>query len=252
MILYFTGTGNSCYCAQMLSEQLGDTCRDIFDDLRSGAAAELTSQRPWIFVAPTYSWRLPRVFADWVRRSRFSGSREAYFVMTCGSDVGNAAPYNQALCREKGFHYCGTLPVVMPENYVAMFPVPGREEAEQIIAAARPVVEQGARWIREEKDFPPLSAGVKDRLKSGIVNHLFYPVCVKASPFFAADPCMSCGKCEAVCPLQNIRLEEGRPVWGSRCTHCMACICSCPAEAIEYGKASRGKPRYQCPPYSGK
>ena len=28
---------------------------------------------------------------------------------------------------------------------------------------------------------------------------------------------------------------------------CMACICGCPAEAIEYGKKSRGKPRYQCP-----
>ena len=28
------------------------------------------------------------------------------------------------------------------------------------------------------------------------------------------------------------------------CTHCMACICYCPAEAIEYGKKSLGKPRY--------
>ena len=25
---------------------------------------------------------------------------------------------------------------------------------------------------------------------------------------------------------------------------CMACICYCPKEAIEYGKKSRGKPRY--------
>ena len=27
-------------------------------------------------------------------------------------------------------------------------------------------------------------------------------------------------------------------------THCMACICYCPKEAIEYGKKSKGKPRY--------
>ena len=38
-------------------------------------------------------------------------------------------------------------------------------------------------------------------------------------------------------------------VKGGRCTHCMACICGCPAGAIEYGTASRGKPRYQCPEY---
>ena len=33
-------------------------------------------------------------------------------------------------------------------------------------------------------------------------------------------------------------------VWGKNCTHCMACICYCPKEAIEYGKKSKGKPRY--------
>ena len=36
------------------------------------------------------------------------------------------------------------------------------------------------------------------------------------------------------CPLNNIRLENGKPVWGKHCTHCMACICDCPKEAIEY------------------
>ena len=38
-------------------------------------------------------------------------------------------------------------------------------------------------------------------------------------------------------------LQNGKPVWGQDCTHCMACICYCPAEAIEYGKMSLGKPR---------
>jgi len=49
------------------------------------------------------------------------------------------------------------------------------------------------------------------------------------------------------CPLNNIRLNDSKPVWSKNCTHCMACICGCPSEAIEYGKRSRGKPRYQCP-----
>lgn len=44
--------------------------------------------------------------------------------------------------------------------------------------------------------------------------------------------------------MNNIHLENGKPLWGKNCTHCMACICYCPKEAIEYGKKSRGKPRY--------
>jgi len=49
------------------------------------------------------------------------------------------------------------------------------------------------------------------------------------------------------CPLNNIHLKENKPVWDKECTHCMACICKCPTEAIEYGKNSVGKVRYQCP-----
>lgn len=45
--------------------------------------------------------------------------------------------------------------------------------------------------------------------------------------------------------MNNIQLIDGKPVWGKNCTHCMACICYCPQEAIEYGKKSVGKPRYR-------
>ena len=249
MILYFSATGNSRYCAQLLARRLDDPCTDVFPFIRDGIGGEFTSETPWVFVAPTYSWRLPRVFADFLRNSRFSGSRDAYFVMTCGSDIGNAAPGNQALCGQLNLRCRGTLPVVMPENYIAMFRAPEQEEALGIIAAARPALEQAAACISAGQDFPDLRAGLVDRLKSGIVNTLFYRFQVKTGPFAVSDTCISCGKCRQVCPLGNIRLENGRPVWGKRCTHCMACICLCPTQAIEYGRASRGKPRYHCPEY---
>ena len=68
-------------------------------------------------------------------------------------------------------------------------------------------------------------------------------------PRKVTDACIGCGKCERVCVLKNISIREGRPIWGEECTHCMACICGCPTEAIEYGKRSQGKPRYQCKDY---
>lgn len=251
MIVYFTGTGNSRYCARMLADRLGDHCTDAFHFIRDGVAAELTSAKPWVFVCPTYSWQIPRVFADFIRAGRFSGSRDAYFVMTCGADTGSAADQNRALCRAKGFRCRGTLPVVMPENYIAMFSAPEQKEALDIVYAARPVLEKAAEAIRQGREFPARKTGAADRLKSGPVNSLFYRFNVKAKPFHVAGSCVSCGKCAAACPLGNIRMEQGLPVWGGRCTHCMACICGCPTGAIEYGKASQGKPRYQCPDYQG-
>ena len=70
MIVYFTGTGNSRYCAAFLGEQLGDSCLDVLPLLQSGAAADLRSERPWVFVTPTYAWRLPRLVRDLIRGGR--------------------------------------------------------------------------------------------------------------------------------------------------------------------------------------
>ena len=249
MIVCYSGTGNSRYAASLLADRLQDTVTDAVPFLRSGEAAALTSEAPWVFVSPTYAWRLPRLFADFLRRSRFSGSRDAYFVMTCGSEAGAPEKYLRALCDALGLRFRGLLEVIMPENYVAMFPVPAQEAAAKIVAAAVPVLEGGAEMIRAGADLPPRRTGLADRIKSGPVNPLFYRFCVRARPFRVTDACVSCGRCAAACPLGNIRMEAGRPVWGAACTHCMACICGCPKEAIEYGSASRGKPRWQCPPY---
>ena len=56
--------------------------------------------------------------------------------------------------------------------------------------------------------------------------------------------CIGCGQCAKRCPMNNVTIKDGKPVWGKVCTHCMACICYCPVGAIEYGKKSVGQPRY--------
>lgn len=249
MIVCFSGTGNTRWAADCLAHALGETVYDAFSAIREKKSATLTSERPWIFAAPTYGWQLPGVFTDFVRRADLAGSRDAYFVTTCGSDAGAPERELRALCAEKGLTFRGILEVVMPENYVAMFPVPDEDASARIIRRARPVLEGGAACIRRGCDFPVRRTGPADRLKSTWVNRFFTRVLVRSGPFRAEDACMGCGACAALCPTANIRMEDGRPLWGQDCIHCMACICRCPREAIEYGRISRGKRRYICPEY---
>ena len=107
-----------------------------------------------------------------------------------------------------------------------------------------PALRKVLAQLKAGQEFPPPRDNLYDRFMSGPVNPVFYRFFVKAEAFRATEACIGCGKCVELCPLNNIHLESGKPVWGKDCTHCMACICYCPKEAIEYGKKSRGKPRY--------
>ena len=249
MIVYFTGTGNSRYCAELLAETLSDEIIDSRPFIKDGIAAELISEKPWVFVGPVYAWQMARVFVDFIRAGSFSGNKKAYFVITCGAGIGSAGAYMDSLCKEKGFEYMGTHEAVMPENYVAMFPVPDEEKSRRIINIAAKRLEKRAEPIANGESFPAKKLGGKDKLLSGAVNKGFYKHYVKAKKFYTTDKCTSCGKCVKLCPLNNVSVDDGCVKWGENCTHCMACICYCPAEAIEYGKASIGKRRYKCPEY---
>jgi ferredoxin len=167
--------------------------------------------------------------------------------MTCGGDTGDAARYIKKLCREKGLDFMGLAPVVMPENYIALFDVPDKSSADAVIRKAEPVIQAAAERIRDGVPLPALQTGLRDRFMSSVVNPVFYAFVVKAKGFYTVSSCTGCGVCATLCPLNNVRLESGKPVWGDGCTHCMACICRCPAGAIEYKKNSQGKPRYVCP-----
>ena len=144
-------------------------------------------------------------------------------------------------------NYLGCIVISIHEYYFAIFSTQPREKALEIIRQSDGLIDRVASLILRGEKFPQAAMTLGDKINSAIVNHLFYPLFVHAKKFYATDDCISCGKCVKACPLNNIRLENGKPLWGGHCTHCMACICRCPREAIEYGKHSKGLVRYICP-----
>ena len=135
----------------------------------------------------------------------------------------------------------------MPENYIALFKTPDKNEALKIIEQAQQSILNTIEYIRSDLSFPEPEITFKDKLNSSFINTIFYPMFVHSKKFYVTEECISCGKCENICPLGNIKLQNGKPNWGENCTHCMACICRCPKEAIEYGKHSKYISRYTCP-----
>ena len=142
MILYFSGTGNSEYVAKRIGKAIGDEVVNLFDRIKGKDYSAVQSRRPWIVAVPTYAWRIPRVVQNWAERTEWSGSREVYFVLTCGDSIGNAEKYLIKLCEKKNLNCRGCMGIVMPENYIALFATPTPQQAEQIINRAEPVIDR--------------------------------------------------------------------------------------------------------------
>lgn len=244
MIIYFTGTGNSRHLARILSKELCVDLIDANESIKDGVSLDLYSEKPYIFLCPTYAWRIPKVFEKLIEKSRFNGCKNVYFILTCGDDNGNSRKYLEKLCNKKDFKLLGVEEIRMPENYLAMFDVPDKEKSERIIKRAEEKLSALARLIENNESFKVKTPSFTDKRKSDIVNILFYPMFVSARKFTVNNKCISCGKCEKLCPLNNIKITDGKPQWDKNCTHCMACICACPVEVIEYGKKSIGKRRH--------
>ena len=246
MVVFFSGTGNSRLCANVIAKALGDEVLDSFPYIRGRREAGLYSEKPWIFVAPIHAWLLPRAFAEFLTESRFSGCRDAYFVITCGSEIGAVERGLKGLCEEMELNFRGVMPIPMPNNYMLFSDLDTPEEAETILAATRLRMAEAAELIAAGAPFPRRKISIADAVKSAAIGPAFARFATDARPFYVTDACIGCGKCEKLCPKGNIVMMDGKPHWEDRCMQCLACINVCPEQAIEYGKKTVGKRRYYC------
>lgn len=247
MIIYFTGTGNSRFAAKRIAEATGDELFDCFEYIRSGKGADFTKAAVCVFVAPVYVSAPPLVFTDFIRRSRFSEGCPAYFVMTCAGAMGASPVYCKKSAEEKGLLYLGTAQIKLPQNYIPYFKTGTPEKNKEKIEAVLPELDRISEIISQSRVLPDPGTKAWERLSTPLVLKPYYKLFVRAKAFKATDSCIGCGKCAALCPLNNITMRDKKPVWGSNCTHCTACINLCPKDAVEYGKKTRGKPRYHGP-----
>ena len=246
MVLYFSATGNTEFIDQELAKRLDDECLNLLERFQQKDHTPIHSDKPFIICAPVYVCEMPRFMSKYLKEQTFTGSKEVYFIFTSGGYCGISGILAKELFRTKHMVYRGHAEFTMPRNYVANdhYPMLPKEEAEERILKAYQQLEQVVSQIRSGSNLTARHVYFFETLITVPFNPVWCRFKFTAKDFYVTDACIGCGKCEKLCPLSNIRLEEKKPVWSNQCTHCMTCIGNCPADAIEYGTISQQKEPY--------
>lgn len=231
--VYFSGTGNTRFCAERFAQKLGGKAFPIEDKAAAKALAESDEA---VLAYPVYYSSLPKIVRDFIEQNAalWQGKR-VFIIATMGAFSGDGAGCAARLLKKFGAEISGGLHVKMPDciGDVKLLKKPPEKNKEIIEAAARKI-DRTANDYRNEKP-PREGLNVFAHIAGLFGQRLWFGGKTKdytQNPKIDREKCVGCGRCEQLCPMNNIRVENGNAVAGGKCTMCYRCFSECPQKAI--------------------
>ncbi len=247
MIFYFSATGNSEFAAKELSHNTGDNnIINITECVREDKYSFVLKENEDIgFVFPVFYDGLPLIVADFVKKLEIKATPDTFVwaVITAGAHMGGSAYALKMMLSARWIFLSAAYSLTMPDNYIIMYNPCEKEHAKAKIKNAKVKIAQIADKIKS-KEKTETESSLFGQTKYDIMQRM-YKRMRGTKKFFADENCLACGKCADVCPISCIEMKNSKPVWNtSKCMHCTACINRCPTKALQYGKNTKNRNRY--------
>ena len=257
MIFCFSGTGNTRWAAERITDATGERLVVMSD---GNVHCALSKDERIGFCFPVHGWQPPRLVRNFIRHLTFSSeqplaSHYCYALVTCGDSIGLTMEMLNEDLEKKGLHASSTFSLVMPESYVCLpfmyTDTPQREKEK--INQANIDLEVYTRLITERrKDEHHTKRGFMPWVLSHVIGAHFNSRMISDRKFTVDTAnCIHCGLCAKVCPTRDIRMTgngdgASTPEWlhDGRCTCCLSCYHHCPRHAINYGSITRRRGQY--------
>jgi len=247
-IYYFSATGNSLVVAKDLARGLDNA--EFIPISKALKIPEATAYEVIGFVYPVYMFGLPLIVADFLKTVKIRPQTYVFSVTTLGGLPGRAHTLAKDILKKRGIDLACGFSVIMPGNYVPLYGAFSKERQNKIFTQQKIKTQEILSFIRQMKRSAIMEE--KPFLLSFLLYKMIYKIGsakipLSAQGFWVTEKCTKCGICAKVCPVENIRLTDGKPLWLTHCQHCMGCLQWCPVEAVQYQKMTLNKKRYHHP-----
>jgi ferredoxin len=259
LIVFFSGTGNTFYCANYLKERL----KHAGTEIRLGSVEHLPKRKiadydVLVVGFPVYACDVPKIVTDYLEGAPTTSLKRAYLFCTKGFYSGNALKNAAGILSASGYRVLGGADVAMPGSDGMAFLKEDSPAAKKMCGRDFSRIEsldRLAETIRSDsKDEKPdakqrrLSSNAFGPAATGLFRLAFTPAERWLAGRLRADEnCVRCGYCEKICPAGNIRVTDGGVRFGGTCFLCMRCVHQCPKAVVQIGKGTVGKMRWKGP-----
>jgi NAD-dependent dihydropyrimidine dehydrogenase PreA subunit len=198
------------------------------------AAAALWGAK-WELAMPVIDFGIPSLVRRFVKRLSCAAKEPYVFaVITCGGMPGASMAVLKRLLKRQGLE--------LSSGWILKFGLEQMTEGEW-----NAKITDIADHIRGKTATAFPAAGAMGFLTTDVANSLARCIIpTEDKKFRLAESCTGCGLCQRVCPVGNIKIENGKPVWQHRCQQCAACFSWCPQAAIS-GSCLAARTHYQSP-----
>lgn len=239
--IYFSGTGNSRYAAELFVSQIepGAGVHSIEDD---DVIDAIRSADTLVFSYPVMYSTVPKILRDFVvDHAELWKGKKVFVIATMGLFSGDGSGILARLLKRYGAVVVGGLHLKMPDSICdeKALKRPLQKNIEMIREARAKIAASAESW-RAGK---PTREGIgpQYRIAGFFGQRLYFGHKTKHYSDklkIDAGKCVGCGLCAKLCPMDNIVVTGGVAVPADRCTMCYRCINRCPAQAITLlGKA---------------
>lgn len=247
-IYYFSGTGNSLVVARDIAEKTNGKLISIPSVMKEESVKPEADVLGIVFPVyyATNDCGIPLIVGRFVKKLENLGSKYIFAVCTCGYMPGTTIENLRGAIESRGGKLAAGFTVRMSSKNLA------ERKQQKMLVKRKKKLEAICEYVNARREgkfetrgllrkilLAPLRALEKPifmyrykKLSNTSKNSFSELIPLADRSFRTNENCNGCGICARVCPVNNIKMVDGKPVWQHHCETCYGCYGWCPKNAI--------------------